>query len=71
MLSLLFVILVLVVFGKLLVFGIKATWSVAKILVTIVFLPLLLIGLVVEGLLSLAFPILIIVGIIAMFCTAD
>ena len=51
------------VFGKLLFFGIKAAWGISKFLVTIVLLPLILIGLVVGGLIYIAFPILIIVGI--------
>lgn len=71
MLTLIFTILLLVIFGKLLLFGIKAAWGITKLLVTIVFLPLTLIGLVIGGLLSLAFPILIVVGIIAVICSAN
>lgn len=63
MLSLLFTICMIWVFGKLLFFGIKATWGISKFLVTLVLLPLILIGLVVGGLIYIAFPILIIVGI--------
>ncbi|WP_433401040.1 hypothetical protein [Blautia sp.] len=63
MLSLLFTICMIWVFGKLLFFGIKAAWRISKFLVTIVLLPLILIGLVVGGLIYIAFPILIIVGI--------
>lgn len=67
MLSLLFTILMIAVFGKLIGFAIKATWGISKVIVTLVLLPLLLIGLVLGGLFSVAFPILIIVGIIALF----
>lgn len=63
MLSFLFTICMIWVFGKLLFLGIKATWGISKFLVTIVLLPLILIGLVVGGLIYIAFPILIIVGI--------
>lgn len=63
MLSLLFTICMIWVFGKLLFFGIKAAWGISKFLVTIVLLPLILIGLVVGGLIYIAFPILIIAGI--------
>ncbi len=63
MLSFLFTICMIWVFGKLLFFGIKAAWGISKFLVTIVLLPLILIGLVVGGLIYIAFPILIIVGI--------
>lgn len=68
MLEVIFTILMIIIFGKLLIFGIKATWGITKILVTVVFLPLILIGLVLGGLVSLALPILIVVGLIAMFC---
>lgn len=68
MLELLFVVLMITIFGKLFIFSVKATWGIAKILVTVVFLPLILIGLVVGGLISLALPILLVVGVISMFC---
>ena len=66
MLSLLFAICMIWVFGKLLQFGIKAAWGISKFIVTIVLLPLVLIGMVVGGLMYIAFPILIVVGIIAL-----
>lgn len=66
MLSLLFAICMIWVFGKLLLFGIKAAWGISKFVVTIVLLPLVLIGMVVGGLMYIAFPILIVVGIIAL-----
>lgn len=64
MLTLLFVICMFGVFGKLFCFGLKAAWGISKFILTIVFLPLILIGMVVGGLLYLALPILIVVGII-------
>lgn len=66
MLTLLFGICMIWVFGKLLVFGVKAAWGITKILVTIVLLPLVLIGMVAGGLLYLAFPILIVIGIVSL-----
>ncbi len=63
MLSFLFTICMIWVFGKLLFLGIKAAWGISKFLVTIVLLPLILIGLAAGGLIYIAFPILIIVGI--------
>ena len=66
MLTLLFGICMISVFGKLLVFGVKAAWGIIKILVTIVLLPLVLIGMVAGGLLYLAFPILIVIGIVSL-----
>jgi len=69
MLTALFVILMLVVFGKLLVFAIKASWGVIKILFTIIFLPLILIGLVIAGLTSIALPILLVIGVISLIAS--
>lgn len=66
MLSLLFAICMIWVFGKLFFFGVKAAWGISKFLVTVVLLPVILIGLVIGGLIYLAFPILILVGIAAL-----
>lgn len=65
MLMLLFVVLLLVVFGKLLVLSIKATWGITKILFTLICFPVILIVLVIGGLIYIALPILIIVGIVS------
>lgn len=69
--SLLFFILMFVVFGKILGFAIKATWGVAKIMISLVFLPLVLVGLVLAGLLTLALPILVVIGIVAFIVLQD
>ena len=66
MLSFLFTILMIVVFGKLIGFAIRATWGISKVIVTLVLLPMILIVLVLGGLLSIAFPILVIVGLVAL-----
>ena len=68
MLSLLFAICMIWVFGKLFIFGIKAAWGISKFIVTVVLLPLVLIGLVVGGFIYLAFPILVVVGIVSLIC---
>lgn len=69
MLSLLFVICMIWIFGKIVFFGIKATWGISKFLVTVVLLPLVLIGMFIGGLIYIAFPILIIVGIVSAICS--
>lgn len=66
MLTLLFIILMLIILGKLIGFAMKAAWGIAKIVCTIVLLPLLLIGLVFAGLIGIAFPILLVVGIVSL-----
>ena len=65
MFEILFMIGMLWVFGKLLVFGIKAAWGMTKLLFTVVFLPVVLFALVLGGLITLALPLLIIIGIIS------
>lgn len=65
MLSLLFVICMIWVFGKIVFFGIRAAWGISKFLVTVVLFPFLLIAMVAGGLLYLAFPLLIFAGLIA------
>ena len=66
MLTFLFIVLMLGVFGKLLFFAIKTTWSITKIIVNIVFLPLVIIGLFVSGLAYAALIVLAIVGIVSL-----
>lgn len=65
MLSLLFAIGMIWIFGKLFFFGLKATWGITKFLVTIVLLPLALIIMAVSGFFYIAFVILIVGGIAA------
>ena len=65
MIELIFAILMLVVFGKILIFAIKAAWGITKILFSVVLLPVFLICLVVAGFLNVALPILIIIGIVS------
>ena len=66
MLTLLFVICMFGIFGKLIGLAFKMTWGIAKVLFTLVFLPVILVGLAMGGLLVVAFPILIVVGIVSL-----
>ena len=66
MFTVLFTILTFIVFGKLLIFAIKASWGLASILVTVLFLPFVLIGLVVAGFVYLAVPLLVVAGVISL-----
>lgn len=71
MLTLLFWILMFMTFGKILKFAIKAAWGITKITVSLVFLPIVLIFLVLQGLLVIAMPILLILGAIAFLVFHD
>ena len=66
MLELIFAVLMISVFGRLLVFGLRATWGFAKLIAAMVFLPIVLaIGLI-GGLLQIAFPVLAVVGLVSL-----
>ena len=71
MLSFVFVVLMFVVFGKMLKFAIKATWGIAKIVVSLILLPFVLLGLALSGLIMFALLILIIIGVIAFIVLRD
>lgn len=66
MLEIIFAICLLWVFGKLLIFGLKAAWGISKIIFTIILLPVILIGLVIGGFIYIALPIVIVIGIISL-----
>lgn len=70
MLVLVFIILMLIVVGKLISLAIKAAWGIAKVLLTIVFFPVVLIILAFAGAMSLAIVLLVIGGIIAFVSSA-
>ena len=71
MLGWLFIILMFLVFGKILLFAIKATWHIAKIFCFVILLPVILVGLVLKGLMIISLPVLIVVGIIALCALHD
>lgn len=69
--TILFAVLMIAVFGKLIGLAVKAAWGITKIIFSIVFCPLVLIGLFVAGLVYLAVPILVIIGILALIASAN
>lgn len=62
--ALLFIILMFLVFGAVLKFAIRATWGILKLIVGLVILPILFVVMVFGGLLTLAVPLLILLGIV-------
>ena len=64
MLTVLFTICMIWFVGKFFIFGLKASWGIMKLLCTVILFPVILIGMVVGGLMYIAFPLLIIGGII-------
>ena len=67
MLTILFLIFLFGIFGKLFFFGLKAAWGLSKFVLTIIFLPITLVMMVSAGLIYFAFILLIIIGIISFF----
>ena len=71
MLTLIFLIFMFLIFGKILGFAIRAAWGISKIICTVVLLPLYLVGLVFMGLVGIAFPLLLVIGVVALFVFRD
>ena len=70
MLTLIFLILLLWIFIKLMIFGVKAAWGISRIILTILW-PVLLIGLIIAGLFYIAVPALVIFAVIAFVVTRN
>ena len=66
MITIIFSLLMLAVFGRLLFFAIRLTWGMLRVVLSLVLLPLGLIGLVLKGLIKIALPVLIVIGIITL-----
>ena len=66
MLSIIFIVALVWVAVKMLIWGIKAAWGIAEVLAVIVLLPLFIIGLAWIGLFYMAIAVLIIAGIVAL-----
>lgn len=62
----LFTIISIIVFFKLMIFAVKACWGITKVLAFLILLPLILIGMVFAGLVVFTFPILAIIGLITV-----
>ncbi|MCF0151033.1 MAG: hypothetical protein HUJ80_06470 [Firmicutes bacterium] len=67
MITLLFLIMMAVVFGKLFLLAVRAAWGITKILLWLIFLPITIAVLFFSGLVQIAFPILAIIGLVSLF----
>ena len=70
MLALIFVLLMLGVFGKLAVLAVKMAWGITKVAFTIIFLPAILIIAACTGFIYLAIIGVVVVGIISLVTAA-
>ncbi len=66
----LFLILMFMLFGKMIVFGIKAAWGLGKFMIGLILLPILIIGVLAAGLIYLALPLLAIAGVVLLIKSA-
>jgi hypothetical protein len=64
MLILLFTVMMISVFGRLLIWGIRAAWGIGKMIFSLIFLPIVLIGLACTGMVYIALVVLIVCGIV-------
>lgn len=71
LLTMLFIGLMIYVFGGLIWLALQMAWGIFKVIVTLVFLPIALIGLVIAGLVEFAIPILIVIGIYMLIRPRD
>ena len=70
MLTIIFFVALIWVTFKLFVLGVKAAWGIAKVLCTVLLFPAFIVGLFLVGLISIAIPILIIVGLVTLVSNA-
>lgn len=70
MMTLIFIILMIVVFSKVIALAIKAAWGITKVVLTIVFFPIILIWMALSGFIALAIIALVIGGLIALAASA-
>ena len=66
MMTLIFIILFFGIFGKMAALAFKAAWGLTKVIFTLVFLPVFIIGFALSGLIYVAFIGLIIAGIVML-----
>ncbi len=66
MLTLFCIFLMIGIFGRMIGLAFRMTWGVAKVALFLVFLPLMLVGLLIGGLVYIALPALIIIGVISL-----
>lgn len=66
MMILLFSVMMISVFGRLLIWGIRAAWGIGKMIFSLIFLPIVLIGLACTGMIYIALVVLIICGIVTL-----
>ncbi|MBO6154770.1 MAG: hypothetical protein II091_04915 [Lachnospiraceae bacterium] len=68
LLTIIMLICMIGIFGKLLGFAIKMAWGLTKILFSFIFLPFILLVCIFTGLFYIAVPVLALVGLFTLIC---
>lgn len=66
MLTLIFTIAMIVIFGKLIWLAVKLAWGTANVILSLVLLPVMIIAAFAFGLVKIALPVLAVVGLVAL-----
>ena len=66
MFTFIFLICMFGIFGKLIGVAFEMAWGITKVVFTLVFLPIIILGCLIKGLLVLAVPLLAIVGLVTI-----
>ena len=69
--TILFSLLMFMIFGKILMFAIRAAWGVSKVVASVILLPILLVGLVLAGLVKIELPLLLFIGLYSLLVLND
>ncbi len=64
--SLLFIIFFFMIFGWIIGFAFRTGWRIIRVMFGLVFLPLILVALVFRGLVLIALPVLLVVGLLSL-----
>lgn len=64
MLTLVFIILMCAIFGKMIGLAVRASWGIVKIVFSVIVFPVVLIVMAVSGLVAFAIPILLVAGVV-------
>ena len=70
MLTLLFIIFLIGFIGKTVGLALKATWGITKFIVSVILFPITLVIMVAAGLVYVALPVLIVVGLVSILIGA-
>ena len=65
MIEIVFAILMIAVFGRLMVYAVRFTWGLSKVVVSLLLAPLFLVVMVAAGLIRFAFPVLIVLAVLS------